>query len=243
VDAVVSMATVEEQVRSQGSPLRFDGVLGEPVLVIDNLNQNAQAFLPYNPTLIEIGAHEGNGTMDLARTYPYGRIYAFEPNPRAFAVLSERVYGQGHVLAINLALATAEGEATLHLPSGGGDRDGSLLAPRPSGDGAGAGIRVSCATVDEWCRQRGLARVEFLRLDAGGFELQILQHSRKVLETTLVVVTRTYHHKPRAGIVSYPILRLFLEMAGFELLSHWYEEGVEGEAVFLRRTLYDSLFR
>jgi hypothetical protein len=32
-------------------------------------------------------------------------------------------------------------------------------------------------------------------------------------------------------------------MAGFELLSHWYEEGLRGEATFVRKVLYDSLFR
>jgi FkbM family methyltransferase len=231
--------------QSQGPSYGFEGVLGEPVSAIDNLNQHAQSFLPYNPTLIEIGAHEGTGTMDLARTYPYGRIFAFEPNPRAFAVLSERVHEQAHVVAVNLAFATAGGEATLHLGPGGEDRDASLLEPRPrtGGEGAPAGVRVPCATVDEWCTQSGLARVEFLRLDAGGFELQILQRSRAVLESALVVVTKTYRNKPRAGIVSYPILKLFLEMAGFELLSHWYEEGAEGEAVFVRKPLYDSLFR
>jgi FkbM family methyltransferase len=241
----VTAAVIQAQACSPGRSFGFEGILGEPVSTIENLNQNAQAFLPYNPTLIEIGAHEGTGTLDLARTYPYGRIYAFEPNPRAFAVLSERVHGQAHVVAVNLAFATAAGEATLHLRPGGEDRDASLLEPRrrSGGEGVCAGVRVRCATVDEWCRQRGLTRVEFLRLDAGGFELQILQRSRTLLETTLVVVTKTYRHKPRAGIVSYPILRLFLEMAGFELLSHWYQEEGEGEAVFLRKALYDSLFR
>jgi FkbM family methyltransferase len=230
--------------RARESTFRFEGVLGEPVSTIENLNQNAQAFLPYNPTIVEIGAHEGAGTIALAAAYPYGRIYACEPNPRAFAVLDERVRGLAHVVAVNLAFGTATGDATLHVGPGEDDRHASLL---PSGQASPAprerdGVAVSAATVDGWCAHRGVARVEFLRLDAGGCELQILQRARRALESTLVVVTKTYGHPPRPGVVSYPILRLFLEVAGFTLLSHWYEEGRQGEATFVDKILYDSVF-
>lgn len=226
------------------SSFGFEGLLGEPVSTIENLNQNAQAFLPYNPTIVEVGAHEGAGTAVLARAYPYARIYACEPNPRAFAVLDERVRDLPQVVAVNLAFASATGEATLYVGSADDDRYASLL---PSGRGSPGsrergGARVSTTTIDDWCTQQGLARVEFLRLDAGGFELQILQRSRRVLESTLVVVTKTYREPPSPGVISYPILRLFLEIAGFALLSHWYAEGGQGEATFIRKVFYDSVF-
>ena len=226
------------------SSFRFDGLLGEPVSTIENLNQNAQAFLPYNPTIVEIGAHEGAGTVGLARAYPYARIYACEPNPRAFAVLAERARELPQVVAVNLAFGSATGEATLYVGSADQDRHASLLPTGPLSPGPRerGGVRVSSITVDDWFTQQGLARVEFLRLDAGGCELQILQRSRRVLETTLVVVTKTYGQPPCAGVVSYPILKLFLEMAGFALLSHWYADGGQGEATFISNVLYDALF-
>jgi FkbM family methyltransferase len=226
------------------SAFRFEGLLGEPVSTIENLNQNAKAFLPYNPTIVEVGAFEGAGTVGLARAYPYARIYACEPNPRAFAVLDERVRDLPQVAAVNLAFGSATGEATLYVGSADEDRHASLLPPGLASHGPSqrGGVRVSSTTVDEWCTRQGLERVEFLRLDAGGCELQILQRSRTVLEGTLVVVTKTYGQPPRPGVVSYPILRLFLEMAGFALLSHWYAEGGQGEATFISKVIYDALF-
>lgn len=225
----------------------FEGILGEPITVIENVSRNVQAFLPYNPTMIEIGAHEGAGTLALAREFPHGRIFAFEPNPRAFAQLRRTVEDQRHVTAVNLAFGTLTAPAPLYLGPPGEDRGASLLPPAPAPgsnpDEAASAPLVACTTVDEWCAEHDVASVEFIRLDAGGYELQILQRSREVLRRTLVIVSRTYSHRPRPGIVSHPVLRLFLEMAGFELLSHWYEDGLEGEAMYLARPLYDSLFR
>ena len=185
-----------------------------------------------------------NRTVALAGGYPHGRIYACEPNPRAFAVLEERVRDLPHVAAVDLAFANATGEATLYLGSADEDRHASLLpsgliSPGPR---ERIGVRVASITVDDWCARDGPARIEFLRLDAGGFELQILQHARRVLESTLVVVTKTHAQPPRPGVVSYPILRLFMEMAGFALLSHWYAEGGQGEATFISKVLYEALF-
>jgi FkbM family methyltransferase len=223
--------------------MRFEGVLGEPVSTIDNLNYNARAFLPYNPTIVEVGAHEGTGTIGLAQAYPHARIYACEPNPRAFAALEARLRPFPQVVAVEMAFGTSTGDATLHL--GRADRDASLLSPRELSPPAQqhSSVRVSSITLDDWCECNKLHRIDFLRVDAGGFELQVLQHGRRVLETALVVVTTTYWDEPRQGVISYPILKLFLEMAGFELLSHWYEEGLRGEATFVRKVLYDSLFR
>ena len=47
----------------------------------------------------------------------------------------------------------------------------------------------------------------------------------------------------RMGTTQYADLKNFLEQQGFELLSHWYREGIQGEATFVRKHLYDSLFR
>jgi FkbM family methyltransferase len=222
---------------------QFEGLLEGPVTAIDNLNHNAAAFLPYNPTIVEIGAYEGAGTVGLAVAHPYATIFACEPNTRVFGTLVERVRAFPHVIPINMAFGNATREAILYLADD--DRDASLLPlRRPSGAGGeDARVRVRSTTLDDWCLERGLTSVQFLRLDAGGFELQILQRARAVLKSTLVVVTKTHFARPRTSIASYRLLRTFLEMAGFELLCHWYEEGRQGEATFVQRVLYDSVFR
>lgn len=236
---------MEQTVRPDSSLFKVEGTLGTPVRDINNLNQYAQAFLPYNPTIVEIGAHEGAGTVSLAETYRYGRIFACEPNPRPFAALAARLRTYPHARAVQAAIGAANGAGTLWVPPAAQAASASLLPPQRAADGGcrHRAIPVTVMTLDDWCRRHALSRVEFLRLDAGGFELQILQHASRTLGTALVVVTRTSVGRPGPGTISFPVLRLFLEMSGFELLSHWYQEGAHGEATFVRKVLYDSVFR
>src|SRR5205085_1876227 len=94
------------QIESHPPEYKFEGLLGSPSEIIENRNDFAPSFLPYNPTVIEIGSYEGEGTIQLAEKYPYGKIYCFEPNPRAFAVLQERIKKYDNVTPINQAINT-----------------------------------------------------------------------------------------------------------------------------------------
>jgi len=238
---LVAMCMISVHALAEHSPYKFEGILGAPVSVIANMNSHAKSFIPYNPTIVEIGAFEGTGTLDLARSYPYGKIYAFEPNPRAYSVLEQKLRSAKNVQLVNCAVADSNGTAILHVSSRNNDAQASLL-PLKNSFRKGR-VTVQCVQLDDWCKQNGVDHIDFLRLDAGGFEYQILKSSPKILKKVSTIVTRTHFHKLRTINVPYFMLKYFLEMNGFELLSHWYEEGETGEATFVRKCMYDSIFR
>lgn len=214
---------------------KFEGILGAPVENIQNLNCNAQAFIPYNPVIVEIGAFEGAGTFSLGASYPYGKVFAFEPQPEAYANLVEKTRPLRNVSTFNLALSTVKGTAKLH---GGGDRASLVQFHRKDNQ-----IDVPTVVLDDWCREQGIDHIDFLRLDAGGLEWQILESSPRILKDVIVIVVKTYLHPSHRSILSYAVLKRQLENRGFELLSHWYKDGQEGEATFIQRYMYDALFR
>jgi FkbM family methyltransferase len=220
-----------------GPSYKFEGVLGSPIEHINNMNANIQGFLPYNPVVIEIGAYTGGGTEGLSNGLPYGKIFAFEPNPKAYNELVERTVGRNNVFPINLAVNTFNGSARLY----GKDAEFSLLrAPTKHKQ---AVLNVPCVILDDWCKANEIDHVDCLRLDAGGFESQILQSSPEIFNSVLVIVTKTYFTASNPSVVLYPKLKALLEKKGFELLSHWYQEGKQGEATFVRKYFYDSIFR
>lgn len=231
----LSLLLLAAHVAAEESPFKFEGILGSPVTNIDNMNSYAKSFIPYNPIIVEIGAYEGKGTLNLAQTYPYGRIYAFEPNPNAYNVLLENTQSFKNVSVLNMAVNTFNGYAALW----GNDRKASLLPLQKKT----TYIDVPCVSLDHWCEENLIQHIDFLRLDAGGLEWQILQSSPIILDTVLVIVTKTHMYPSRQSILSFTLLRRLLENEGFELIAHWYEEGNEGEATFIRKYIYDSLFR
>lgn len=149
-------------------------------------------------TVFEIGACQGEDTLLYAQAFPRARIYAFEPLPENFAVLRQSLAAYDRAQAWQLALGDARGEAAFHVSSGvpatgGGahdpmvSRSSSLLAPsteRPESldwltfDQA---IRVSTDTLDSFCAEHGVDRIDFIHMDVQGAELKVLEGSRRML--------------------------------------------------------------
>lgn len=217
---------------------KHEGILGTPVTDIQNMNFYAQYFIPYNPTIIEIGAYIGTGTTALATQNPHGKIYAFEANPATFTGLQDRMKAYANVFPLNLAISSHNGQGFLALLA---PETNSHLIKIPTR--YGNFISVPCVTLDDWCKHNAIDRVHFLRLDVGGLELDILKSSSEILKNTLVIVTKTYFRKINNSTPDFHEVKNFLEYCDFEMLSHWYQENAEGEAIFVRKYFIDALYR
>jgi FkbM family methyltransferase len=237
------------KVYSEEAVPRFNGILGTVTDKISNLTINAAFFMPYNPTIIEIGGYRGQNTAALSNTYPKGRIISFEPNPKAFNQLLATVQNCKNVSAYNLALNTYNGYAKLNINHGIYCNDenleglSSLLNEDPEYPYfRGPQIDVPCVVLDDWCQQNGIDRVHFIQLDCEGYELQILKSSPNILQNVLVICTKTNFFPFRNGTSQYAELEAYLDSCGFTMLSHWYREGLQGEATFIRKYIYNALF-
>jgi FkbM family methyltransferase len=239
---------------SNEHPARFEGIFGAPTAEISNLTANVWYFIPYNPIIVEVGGFEGENAARVARNYPDGRVIVFEPNPRAFKTLLQNIEGLSNATAIQAALHSYSGVATLHLNHGVYCNDmrlekwSSLLEGFCLGTDhfncfRGPAIEVPCLVLDEWCKENGIDHIDFLHLDTEGFELQILKSSPEILKTVIVIHTKTNLTPFRKGTAQYPALYQFLQERGFTLYSHWYLEGLQGEATFIQTRIFDALFR
>ena len=75
----------------------------------------------------------------------------------------------------------------------------------------------------------------FLWVDAEGNELSILK--QHCMNPELKVVYTSTSFKQRLS--RYPKLKKYLESQGFVLLSHWYLEGNKGNAIFLKKDIFN----
>jgi FkbM family methyltransferase len=234
--------------QAQGNLAKFEGFFGEPTDRISNLTGNVWYFLPYNPVIIEVGGYEGQNIAQVASFYPDGRIIVFEPNPRAFSVLKKNIQDFKFVTAVNAALNSYNGTAQLNVCHGiyrddvSFDKWSSLLEDHQNYF-RGFTVEVPCVVLDDWCKENQIDHIDLLHLDTEGFELQILKSSPEILKTVVVVHTKTNLASFRQETTQYLELRQFLEQSGFELFSHWYLEGGQGEATFIQKRIFDAIFR
>ncbi len=239
-------------VRGEEFPPRWEGTYrkGLDKEFVSNCIEIVDYFLPYNPVILEVGGYEGSHTADLAKNHPKGRVIVFEPNPRAFALLVEKVNPFSNVTACNAAISVCAGTPYLHLHRGvyhNNPEFESLSSLLEESEDArpcftGPAIEVPCVVLDDWCKENRVGHIDFIQIDVEGFELQILKSSLDILKTVNVITAKTNFAKFRVGTTLYPALKGFLEEQGFVMLSHWYREGLQGEATFVRKTICDTVF-
>jgi FkbM family methyltransferase len=125
-------------------------------------------------TAVDVGAHIGYFTeVMLRRTGPGGRVVAFEPHPKNFAML-RKAHG-GAAAVFRRALGCDRREAMLYF--GRGHSNHSLT---PS-DGRGGATPVAVTTLDHAAVGLKLPPLDFLKCDAEGSELEILLGGEGVL--------------------------------------------------------------
>jgi FkbM family methyltransferase len=128
--------------------------------------------------VVEIGAHMGISTLETARAVgEAGRVIAVEPDPRNFEILQRnvRVLGYGNVVTVNVALSGARGVATLYLS---GRSLGHSLVFKSGSDHS---ISVKVSTLDDLLEELGVRKVNLIRIDVEGAELEVLRGSIDVL--------------------------------------------------------------
>ncbi len=207
-------------------------------------------FLPEKPVIFEAGAHYGTETIQFVERWPEVTVISFEPNPHAFKELWERTKDIPNIYPYRLAASDYNGKATLYVCHGTDEDNAeyegasSLLEPSEwmKVHYQGPKIRVPCVVLDDWCKENKVKRIDFMWLDLEGMELQVLKSSPKILGTVRVIYTETNFKEFRKGMTQFKDLRKFLEDSGFTLLAHWYREGLQGDAIFIKNEFFHQAF-
>jgi 2-O-methyltransferase len=202
-------------------------------------------FLPDNPIVFEVGAFDGNDSVTLAKMWPNGLIVSFEANPARFTEYQEKAIHFPNMRGYNLAVNTYNGTAEFFLCWGTNginpvfEGASSLLPASKSMEihYMGPKITVSCVILDDWCHLNHIKAFDFMWLDLEGFEIQLLKSSPQILAAARVIYTETNFYPFRQGTTQYGELKAFLESQGFEMVAHWYNEGLQGDAIFVRGEL------
>lgn len=181
-------------------------------------------YLPAHPVIVEAGAFDGTNSREFASTWDAAAVYAFEPVPSAFARLTEVAADfPEKIFPQPLALGGEPGRAIMHVSGGGtsGEQSSSLLDPTatraefPFVEFSGATAEVQVVTLDDWARERGVGRVDFLWLDLQGFELKALQGGDGLLAGCAAIHCEVQNIPLYAGAALYPEVRDWLAARGF----------------------------
>ena len=140
-------------------------------------------FAPHIPdeaVVIDVGAHAGQFSKLFAKMARRGRVYAFEPSAYARSILTRSLAFNRleHVRVIPMGLSDAAAELILRTPIKA--RGGLGFGIAHFGDD-GEDSRdtmdqvVPLTTLDAFAEQEGLSRLDFLKADVEGWEVNVLK--------------------------------------------------------------------
>ena len=148
----------------------------------DGETRFVQKFLRPGMTVLDVGAHHGLYTLLASKKVGRrGKVIAFEPSSRERRRLLRhvRVNACRNVVVEGCALGNEVGEADLFVVRGWQDWCNSLRPPAVE-EGTET-IRVSVETLDDVLWRLRVDVVDFIKLDAEGAELGVLQGARELL--------------------------------------------------------------
>jgi len=138
-------------------------------------------------TVFDVGANEGQSAREFLRHFPAAKIFSFEPTPATFQSLKSLAGSEPRLTAVNQALGETPGKVSFNenafhqtnsiLPS---NRQGEEYVG-PAVTEHQRKIEVEMTTLDAFCRQTSVERIDLLKVDVQGFELSVLKGAQETL--------------------------------------------------------------
>jgi FkbM family methyltransferase len=129
-------------------------------------------------TVLDVGSNVGEVVLNFARRAgPNGRVIGFEPNPTTLAKCRRNVSlnDVSNVELYPLALGDRPGEAILGRPAAGNAGADRVIS-------SGSGVAVAITTLDLFADEQQLERVDVIKIDVEGFDLNVLRGSQRTIE-------------------------------------------------------------
>jgi FkbM family methyltransferase len=198
-------------------------------------------------TFFDIGAHFGYFTLLAAHLVGEGgSVHAFDPTPSTFAILSENAAARRNVVLNNLAVHRDDGSSITLSDFGLAFSAFNTVASPNLDEQTRAALQPKTVTVptvsiDEYVRRTG-ARPGFVKIDAEGAELSIVQGMTRTLAEIRPMITLEVGDFSSDGgeSESSRAPRLLAEM-GYTPME-WHENGLRPHTFQSRYTYGNLLF-
>ena len=191
----------------------------------------------YRSVWIDVGAHEGETTLNFAAARPDLIIYAFEPN---LSVAARTMGRLRNFVMLPMAVAMTDGTAEFKLSRF--DASSSLLEMHEDVLAKWIGgpgqldvverLQVHTIRLDTFMNRMGIDHVDFLKIDAQGADLDVVRSAGdRLADITRIKLEVTKGEQLYEGAATPEIVMAFMTDHGFKLVdridqTHGQEENL-----------------
>ncbi|WKA32003.1 FkbM family methyltransferase [Bradyrhizobium roseum] len=135
--------------------------------------------------IFDVGAHIGMTALEFSDAFPEAKIYAFEPSTENFHRMRANLVGTSNVQFVQLGIADSNSSASLSMdPAHPSMASVAHTAP------GGTTEAIDLVTLDDYCRQNAIARIDIMKIDTEGYEMQALRGATRLLTAGAIGVIK-----------------------------------------------------
>lgn len=136
-------------------------------------------------TIFDIGANVGQ-TVDFYRNiYPNASIYSFEPIPKTYAELERSCNGKQGVKTFNIAFGEKKESMDIQVVKDETSVVNSLSDKFQDNLKSDAEsyetVKIKVETLDDFVNEHGIGKIDLLKIDTEGYEVQVLNGAKNLL--------------------------------------------------------------
>lgn len=142
--------------------------------------------------IFDVGSNNGQYLEHLLSFFKHRKMtyYCFEPDPVAYGHLANFVNGKPGVSIFNLAFGGEQGVMTLYQ-NNSGSVGSSLVSLDDKPNQQKVDVQVS--TLDLFCKERGIEKIDFLKVDTEGFEAEVLKGAIELIANNKINYIQLEH--------------------------------------------------
>lgn len=198
-----------------------------------------------NPDLVkvvfDVGASVGSMTSLFLKIFPEARVHAFEPYSVSFKRLSDAFGSHSRAVLNNIALSDESGETIMYVQDDPGYNSLNTTNNRPAQGGNGKSEKIILKTIDSYCIENNIGTIDFLKIDAEGFDLNVIKGAAEMLKAGKVryIFVECTFDRSNSQNTLFDDIRDYLAEYNFKLRAI-YEQSNFGDKPYL--TCVNALF-
>jgi FkbM family methyltransferase len=129
--------------------------------------------------VFDVGAHVGMMSLRFAQMCPRAKVFAFEMVPSTFSELKTNVAGVDRIKPHCVGLSDESGSSAIAIEQ---DSQLNSLRNRVAPAASDKAVAIELKRLDEIATALGITAIDLLKIDAEGYDLQVLKGGAKLFE-------------------------------------------------------------
>jgi FkbM family methyltransferase len=179
-----------KQIQVQDTPLTIMGPSNDPYFAHFNLADRtndfllhiAKSYLRPDAVILDVGANLGVTSAIFSVSAPRGQIFSFEPSPSIYPYLLKTIAANDIKNCVPFQLALGAQSGQLEFFDNSASASASHLVVKDVTLG-GHTHKVEVSTLDQVVKENSISRLDLIKIDVEGLELDVLNGGRRTLES------------------------------------------------------------